>query len=90
MNDKKADKPDDFDADKILVSFYLSPKTVEKIDDLLFYAKKRLPIEKRRKLTKSVFYETSLQIVIEDYNAKGEESPLWKAIHKLIQGNNQV
>ena len=57
MTDKKSDKPDEYEGDKILVSFYLSPKTLEKIDDLVFYLKKRLPIEKRRKITKSIFYE---------------------------------
>ncbi len=85
MNDKKIDKIDDSEGDKILVSFYLLPKTFEKIDDILFYVKKRLPIEKRRRLTKSVFYEAGLQVLIEDYNAKGEESSLLKAIQELMQ-----
>ena len=84
MNDKKEDKLDD-SGDKILVSFYLSPKTLEKIDDLLFFVKKQLPIEKRRKLTKSVFYETGFKILIEDYNINGEESPLLKAIQELMK-----
>jgi hypothetical protein len=84
MNDKKAEKPTDFDEDKILISIYLSPKTLEKLDDCLFYVKKRLPIEKRRKLSKSVFYEIGLRIIVEDYNAKGAESPLWKAIDDLL------
>lgn len=85
MTDKKLDKPDEYEEDKILVSFYLSPKTLEKIDDLVFYVKKRLPIEKRRKVTKSIFYETGFKLLIEDYNSKGEESLLLKAIQKLIQ-----
>lgn len=85
MNDKKIDKTEDSNGDKILVSFYLLPKTFEKIDDILFYVKKRLPIEKRRKLTKSAFYEAGLQVLIEDYNARGEESSLLKAIQKLMQ-----
>jgi len=85
MDDKKTENLDDSEENKILVSFYLSPKTLEKVDDFLFYAKKRLPMGKRRKLTKSVFYETALRIVIEDQNLKGEESPLWKAIYEIIQ-----
>ncbi len=71
MNDKKVDKPDDSADDKILVSFYLSSKTFEKVDDLLFYIKKQSPMERRRKLTKSIFYETGFKIIIEEYNAKG-------------------
>lgn len=85
MTDKKSDKPDEYKGDKILVSFYLSPKTLEKIDDLVFYVKKRLPIEKRRKVTKSIFYETGFKLLIEDYNSKGEECLLLKAIQKLMQ-----
>lgn len=68
-----------------MVSVYLSSKTVEKVDDFLFYAKKRLPMGKRRKLTKSVFYEAVLQIIIEDQNFKGEESALWSAISEMLQ-----
>jgi hypothetical protein len=87
MNDKKTDKCETSTDDKIKVNFYLSPKTLEKLDDLLFYVKKRLPIEKRRKLNKSVFYEICFQIIIEDNNFRGEESSFWKSIHKLMQGN---
>ena len=85
MNDKKPEKLNDSEENKILVSFYLSPQTLEKVDDFLFYAKKRLPMGKRRKLTKSVFYEAALRIVIEDQSLKGEESSLWKAIYEMMQ-----
>jgi len=85
MNDKKAENLDDYEDNKILVSVYLSTRTLEKIDDFLFYAKKRLPMGKRRKLTKSVFYEIALRIVIEDQNMKVEESPLWKSINEMIK-----
>lgn len=85
MKDKKNDNPVEQDGEKILVSFYLSPKTLEKIDDLVFYVKKQLPIDKRRKLTKSVFYETGFKILIEDYNLKGKESLLLKALQKLME-----
>lgn len=83
MNDKKVEKNDNSD-DKILISFYVSPATLERLDDLLFFMKKRLPIEKRRKLTKSVFYETGFKILIEEYHEKDEESRLWKDIEKLL------
>ena len=85
MNDKKVDKTDNSADDKILVSFYLSPESLERIDDLLFYMKKRLPIEKRRKLSKSVFYETGFKILIEEYNRKGEESSFWKAVEEIMK-----
>jgi hypothetical protein len=84
MKDNKVDNPNE-EGEKILVSFYLSPKTLEKIDDLVFYVKKRLPIDKRRKLTKSVFYETGFKILIEDYNSKGEDSLLLKALQELMK-----
>lgn len=85
MDEPKADQIDEPNTDKILVSFYLSLKTLEKVDDLIFYVKKQLPIGKRRRLTKSVFYETGFKILIEEYNNKGEESSLLKAIQELMQ-----
>lgn len=87
MNDKNVNKSDNLADDKIQVNFYLSAKVLERIDDLLFYAKKRLPIEKRRKLTKSIFYETCFDIVIDDYNLKGEESIFWKAIREHMSAD---
>ncbi len=83
MNDKKTEKPNESD-DKMLISFYVSSETLEKFEDFLFYSKKRLPVEKRRKLTKSLFYEAGLLTAIADYNDKGEESSLWKAIYELM------
>lgn len=85
MNDKKTENLNDSEENKILVSFYLTTKTLEKVDDFLFYAKKQLPMGKRRKLTKSVFYEAALRIIMEDQSFKGEESPLWKIISEMIQ-----
>lgn len=85
MADTKADKNDEFNDGKILVSFYLSPKTLEKIDDLLFYIKKQLPIARRRSLTKSVFYETGFKILIEEFDTRGEESSLLEAIQELMR-----
>lgn len=87
MNDKNINKSSEIADDKIQVNFYLSVGTLERIDDLLFYAKKRLPIEKRRKLTKSVFYETCFGIIIDDYNLKGEESVFWQAIQQLFSNS---
>ena len=90
MNVRKSDKLDDSESEKVLVSFYLSQKTSEQIDDILFYLKKQLPFDKRRKLTKSFLYEASFKILIEDYNKQGEESLLSKAIqnHWLDYGKD--
>ena len=85
MNDKKGEKIDNSADDKILISCYVSPTTLERLDDLLFYFKKRLPIEKRRRLTKSIFYETGFKILIEEYNTKGEESLFWKEVEEIIR-----
>ncbi len=85
MNGKKDGNQNNSDSKRILISFYLSTDTLEKLDDVLFYARKRLPIGKRRKLTKSVLYEIGLKMVIEDYHEKEEESFLWKAVDKLVK-----
>lgn len=84
MSSKKS-KQAKSDDERFLVSFHISATTFEKIDDLLFYLKKRVPIDKRRRLTKTMFYETGFRILIEEYNSKGEESLLWKAIHQSLQ-----
>jgi hypothetical protein len=75
MTRKDAKKLEDSDTNKFLINFYLFADAVEKIDDVLFYLKKKLPIDKRRKITKSVFYEIGLRIVAEEFNKRGEESP---------------
>lgn len=83
MSEKKDDKSVRPEVDRILISFYLSIDTLEKLDDVLFYARKRLPIGKRRKVTKSVLYELGLKMVIEDYHRNGEKSYLLSAIDLL-------
>lgn len=84
MSGLKTGKPDDVEKDKISVNFYISGETFEKIDDVIYYLRKRLPMDKRRKLSKSVIYEACLKIVLEEYNAKGESSSLWKAVQELM------
>ena len=85
MNNIKKNGVIESESEKISVNFHISLSTLEKIDDFLFYARKRLPMEKRRKLTKSAFYEIGLKFAIEDYNKKGEESILWKTIFEAMQ-----
>lgn len=85
MNEQKDHKSKTKESDRILISFYLSTETLEELDDVLFYARKNLPIGKRRKLTKSVLYETGLKMVIEDYRNRGEESFLLQTVNKLGQ-----
>lgn len=75
----------DNNSEKIAVNFYLSTNAIEKIDDFLFYVKKRLPVEKRRKLTRSIFYEIGLKAAIEEYNKKGEDSALWIGISQFLK-----
>lgn len=84
MNDRKSLKSDDAVTDKVLVSFYLSPATAEKIDDVIFHIRKKLPINKRRKLTKTFFYEIGLMLALEDYDRKGEESLLWQTVQQIL------
>lgn len=68
---------------KILISFYVSTKTLETLEDFLYFVKRQLPIEQRRSLTKSVFYETGFNILIDEFRLKGKDSSLYKAIQDL-------
>lgn len=84
MNQKKTRNAVEEEKSKIPVCLYLSSETIEKIDECLFGTKKRLPIDKRPKLSKSVFCEIGLRIAIEEYNRKGEESALWRGVYELF------
>lgn len=89
MNNNNAQKEDTHKENKLyeekyLISVYISAKTAEKIDDCMFGMKKRMPMDKRRKLTKSIFCEIGLRLAVEEYNRTGEESPLWKEIANLL------
>jgi hypothetical protein len=85
MTDTKIEKFKESESDRQPINFYVSSATIETIDDALFYVKKRLPLEKRKKLSKSIFCEACLRIVLDEYNSKGEGSSLWKAIQELMQ-----
>lgn len=85
MNETKTEKYKESESDRIPINFYVSSTTIETIDDALFYVKKRLPLEKRKKLSKSVFCEICLKIMLDEYNSKGESSSLWRAVQELIQ-----
>lgn len=66
--------------DKEAVGVYLPLDVVDALEDILFYARKGLPRNKRSKLTKSMFYELIFRKVISDYESKGKESVLWDII----------
>lgn len=80
-NKEKIENPE---TEKVAINFYIRGDTLEKIEDFLFMVKKRLPIYQRRKLSRSIFYEICLRVAMEDFNKKGEESSLWKAIQDSV------
>lgn len=85
MKNKNSEKTAASQNDKILVSFYLSSETLEEVDDLIFHLKKQLPMDKRRKLTKSIFYEASLKILLEGYKTPENGYSLLKVINELMR-----
>lgn len=90
MNDKKVNKQFVSEG-KLLISFYITLETLDQMDNLYYVVKKKLPIERRRKLTKSIFYETGFKLILEDNQvpennqAQEEDSELVKAIQEFIQ-----
>jgi hypothetical protein len=86
MKDKNSEKTTASENEKILVSFYLSPKMLEEVDDFIYHLKKSLPVEKRRKMTKSLFYEASLKVLIQEYRATENEDLLLQVIRDLMGG----
>lgn len=49
MDDKKPDKSVNTEKDKIIVSIYLSPKTLEKVDDFFVLCKEEIADGKKKK-----------------------------------------
>lgn len=86
MKDKNSEKTTASENEKILVSFYLSPKMLEEVDDFIYHLKKSLPVEKRRKMTKSLFYEASLKVLVQEYRATENEDLLLQVIRDLMGG----
>lgn len=65
---------------KQLTSIYLNVELIESIDDFIYFAKKELPLNKRKKLNRSAFIQLILSEVIEDHSRCKDESFLWKLI----------
>lgn len=65
---------------KEIVNVYMSRNLTEKIEDLLFNLKKQLPHDKRKKLTRSQFFELILESIILDYEINQINSPIQKII----------
>jgi len=64
--------------DKVMI--HLPIETSEKIDDVIFSLRKRLPRNKRKKLTKSKFYELIALSMLNDLKSMGNESILVKVV----------
>lgn len=67
---------------KDLVNVYISRELTEKIEDLLFNLKKQLPHNKRKKLTRSQFFELILESMVLDYENSQINSPIQKIVKK--------
>lgn len=66
--------------DKVSVNIRLPADIVEILDEVIFYAKKEIGKNKRRKITKSEFYEMVFRDLVNEYKLTGKESRLWKAV----------
>jgi hypothetical protein len=65
--------------EKSSVNIRLSTDIIETMDEVLFYANKEMR-NKRKKLTKSDFYEIIFREIVNEYKLVGKESRLWKTI----------
>lgn len=65
---------------KETVNLSLSSEIVEKVEDIIFELRKKIPREKRKKLTRSRFFELALEAVIKDYESSGEKSVIGKMV----------
>ncbi|MDQ3800119.1 MAG: hypothetical protein M3384_11745 [Acidobacteriota bacterium] len=61
------------------VNIRLTADIIETLDEIHFYANKEMR-GKRKKLTKSEFYEIIFKDIINEYKLIGKESRVWKII----------
>ena len=61
------------------VNIRLPADIIETMDEIHFYANKEMR-GKRKKLTKSEFYETIFRDLINEYKLTGKESRVWKTL----------
>ncbi|MGI8467804.1 MAG: hypothetical protein ACR2N3_05060 [Pyrinomonadaceae bacterium] len=62
------------------INFRLAADVNETLEEVLFFARKEIVKTKRKKITKSEFYEAILRDLSLEYQAKGKESRLWKLL----------
>jgi metal-responsive CopG/Arc/MetJ family transcriptional regulator len=65
---------------KEAVNLSLSSTLVEKVEDIIFELRKKLPREKRKKLNRSRFFELALEAIIKDYENSGQKSRIFKIV----------
>lgn len=74
------DTEQDKSRQKEAVNLSLDSELVEKVEDVIFNLRKRLPREKRKKLNRSRFFELALNAVIMDYENDNDNSVIYKAV----------
>ncbi len=60
---------------------YISRELTDEVEELLFALRKQLPREKRKKLTRSEFFELILKSVVLDYRS----SQMNSAIQRIVK-----
>ena len=84
MKTEKSNEQQEQHIKKELLNLNISGEIVEKTEDLLFNLRKQLPREKRKKLTRSRFFELLLESVIQDYENRRADSDIQKIIGNWI------
>jgi hypothetical protein len=68
------------------VNVRMSADISEVIEDVLFFARKELPRAQQKRITKSDLYEKIFREIVDEYQARGKESRLWKCVIACTQG----
>jgi predicted KAP-like P-loop ATPase len=69
---------------KTQISFSIRQEILEAAEDTLFYLRKELSPDKRKKLTKSILFEVALMTLVSEYKDKRAKSSILKSINELI------
>lgn len=70
---------------KTMVTVYVSNEIIELVEDTIFFLKKQMPLRKRTKVSKSMFFEAALKLALADYSEKKSNSQMFV----MIQNHNK-
>lgn len=71
---------------KQVVTLHFTENLVDSLDDLIYQARKEMPIYKRKKLNRTTLVQLVLDEIMNDYAGFQDESFVWKLLLDTKEG----